>query len=258
MLKAHFDSTASSIAPRLRDDGCVLLDAAGLRSLTSLDVKALESLRSSWSSLPPDPHLRDGGSYRRRRHACFLVHPTHPAQATLERVPPRAHYQPVDYNALHGGFERWFEPIDASVIASPAWSQLVVSLGVSFAGAFAGASGLRAVNRWHVEAHQFRIDCAGGVGRPTPEGAHRDGVDFVAVVLVERHAVKGGETRVFEADGPNGIRFTLREPFSALLLDDARVVHETSPIQPENPQQQDGFRDTLVLTYRAAGFQAPT
>ena len=30
----------------------------------------------------------------------------------------------------------------------------------------------------------YRIDTAGGIGRPTPEGAHRDGVDFVAVVLV--------------------------------------------------------------------------
>jgi hypothetical protein len=27
-----------------------------------------------------------------------------------------------------------------------------------------------------IEAHQFRIDTAEGIGRPTPEGAHRDGV----------------------------------------------------------------------------------
>ena len=58
---------------------------------------------------------------------------------------------------------------------------------------------------WYVEAHQFRIDTTDGIGRPTPEGAHRDGVDFVAVVLVAREGIKGGETRVFEADGkPQG------------------------------------------------------
>ena len=39
-----------------------------------------------------------------------------------------------------------------------------------------------------------------------------------------------------------------------LLMDDARVIHETTPIQP---QDVPGFRDTLVLTYRARGFQAP-
>ena len=108
--------------------------------------------------------------------------------------------------------------------------------------------------RWYIEAHQFRIDTAEGIGRPTPEGAHRDGVDFVAVVLVNRRGVKGGESRVFDAHGPNGVRFTLTEPWSVLLLDDARVIHETTPIQPDG---QAGVRDTLVITYRRGGFQDP-
>jgi hypothetical protein len=110
------------------------------------------------------------------------------------------------------------------------------------------------VPRWYIEAHQFRIDTHQGLGRPTPEGAHRDGVDFVAVILVGRHHVIGGETRVFDAHGPTGVRFTLADPWSMLLLDDARVIHETTPIQADGA---GGARDTLVLTYRAAGFQAP-
>jgi len=73
-------------------------------------------------------------------------------------------------------------------------------------------------------------------------------------VLVDRHGVRGGETRVFEAEGPHGVRFTLDEPWSALLLDDPRVIHESTPIQPDGAQ---GWRDTLVLTYRAGGFQDP-
>jgi hypothetical protein len=44
-------------------------------------------------------------------------------------------------------------------------------------------------------------------------------------------------------------------PWSALLLDDARVIHETTPIQPAGAH---GWRDTLVLTYRRGGFQAPS
>jgi hypothetical protein len=50
------------------------------------------------------------------------------------------------------------------------------------------------------------------------------------------------------------VRFTMEEPWSMLLMDDARVIHETTPIQS---QGQDGVRDTLVLTYRKGGFQAP-
>ena len=33
----------------------------------------LQALSSSWSDLPPDDFLKDGGRYRRRRHACFVV-----------------------------------------------------------------------------------------------------------------------------------------------------------------------------------------
>ena len=104
----------------------------------------------------------------------------------------------------------------------------------------------------------FRIDTegVGGIGRPTPEGAHRDGVDLVAVLLVGRHNVKGGETRVFDARGPQGMRFTLAESASVLLLDDARVIHETTPIQPLQPALP-ACRDTLVVTLRATGFQGP-
>ena len=166
---------------------------------------------------------------------------------SLQLVAHRAHWQPTSYNALHGGMERWFEPIEPAVSGAPPWSQLLRGLGALFAR-------LQPVDRWYVEAHQFRIDTAEGIGRPTPEGAHRDGVDYVAILLVDRVRVRGGETRVFEAQGSAGVRFTMSEPWTALLLDDARVVHETTPIQPDG---EGGVRDTLVLTYRANGFQDP-
>ena len=57
---------------------------------------------------------------------------------------------------------------------------------------------------------------------------------------------------MFEAAGPKGQRFTLIEPWSVMLLDDARMIHETTPIQPE---RKGGVRDTLVLTFRRGNFQ---
>jgi hypothetical protein len=72
------------------------------------------------------------------------------------------------------------------------------------------------------------------------------------VFLVDRAGIKGGETRVFDAAGPSGQRFTLTEPWSLLLLDDTRVIHESTPIQPLT---EGGHRDTLVITLRAEGFQ---
>ena len=227
---------------RLRERGFAVLDAAGLAQLLGTVPSRLDDWRAFWDDLPPDRYLLDGGRYRRRRHSCFKVD-----GGQVVRVPQRAHWQPVEYNALHGGIERWFDPMEPAWVAQPLWQALLARLAER-------ASALRGPQPWFVEAHAFRIDTAGGIGRPTPEGAHRDGVDLVAVILAARQGVKGGETRVFEAAGPHGIRFTMSEPWTALLLDDARVIHETTPIQPL-PGALEGHRDTLVLTFRAKAFQ---
>lgn len=225
---------------QLCERGYAVLAPDSVVALCGCGLGELDALKNSWDDLAPDLYLKDGGSYRRRRHSCFVID-----GATMTQAPHRAHWQSQDYNALHGGMRRWFEPIREEVVAQPAWAQLLLALGRHF-------STLKDVQRWYVEAHQFRIDTSDGIGRPTPEGAHRDGVDFVAVFLVARHDIKGGETRVFQADGPDGQRFTLTEPWSLLLLDDARVIHESTPIQPVDGE---GHRDTLVLTYRTGGFQ---
>jgi hypothetical protein len=228
----------------LQESGCALLTPTQVESELHTPVRALDELARFWEHLPRDTYLRDGGRYRHRRHSCF-IHDL--ASGRLELAPHRAHWQPTDYNALHGGMERWFEPIEPEVVGSAAWQTFLTGLGATFARG-------RPLERWYIEAHQFRIDTAGGIGRPTPEGAHRDGVDYVAVTLVQRRQVRGGETRVFEARGTAGVRFTMSDPWTTLLLDDARVIHETTPIQPEG---EGGVRDTLVLTYRADGFQSP-
>ena len=224
----------------LRERGFAVLAPASVAALAGVEVADLDALASSWDDLLPDEYLKDGGRYRKRRHSCFVAE-----DGVLRQVPHRMHWQSVDYNALHGGMQRWFEPVEPAVVAQPAWSKLLGALAQVF-------SRRMPVPRWSIEAHQFRIDTADGLGRPTPEGAHRDGVDFVAVLLVARKGVKGGETRVFEAEGPRGQRFTLTQPWSLLLLDDARMIHESTPIQPLT---EGGYRDTLVVTYRRGNFQ---
>jgi hypothetical protein len=240
----------AEVAGLLRTQGYAVLDPQGVAEWLGLPLDALDPLRADWDDLPPDAYLKDGGRYRQRRHACFTVEGD-----VVAPVAQRAHWQPVEYNALHGGMHRWFAPMKAESVALPAWRRLMTRLADV-------ASELYGARRWFVEAHQFRIDTAGGIGRPTPEGAHRDGVDLVAVMLVAREGIRGGETRVFEADGPRGERFTLTAPWSLLLLDDARVIHESTPIQPladrDGNHHAGGHRDTLVVTCRRDGFQGAT
>lgn len=232
----------SRVDDALLQQGYALLDARSVQNWLGLEPQALAALQPSWDDLPSDQYLKDGGRYRKRRHSCFVVD-----GEAVKQASHRAHWQPLEYNALHGGMQRWFEPMDPAVVAKPAFQRLLVQTA-------AITSTLKGRQTWYIESHQFRIDTTDGIGRPTPEGAHRDGVELVAVFMVGRHRIKGGESRVFEAHGPNGQRFTLTEPWSLLLLDDSRVIHETTPIQPLEADGM-GWRDTLVMTCRAAGFQ---
>jgi len=233
-------TSLDALQEQLRSRGYAVLSPQSVGRLAGVQAADLEALRTRWDDLPPDVHLKDGGRYRRRRHSSFVAD-----GGAIAQVPHRAHWQPVEYNALHGGMERWFEPMEQATVAAPVWNSLLGALA-------AVSSELKGARPWFVEAHQFRIDTTDGIGRPTPEGAHRDGVDVVAVFLVAREGIKGGETRVFESAGPAGQRFTLTDPWSLLLLDDTRVIHETTPIQPLAP---GGHRDTLVITLRSGGFQ---
>lgn len=226
----------------LSQDGYGVLNAASMAEFVAEPISAFAAIQADWNDLPPDNFLKDGGRYRSRRHASFIVNAQH-----VEQVPHRAHYQPLAYNALHGGMLRMFEPMLPSTVAQPVWSQLLRTIG-------AVCSAVKGEQPWYVEAHQFRIDTRHGIGRPTPEGAHRDGVDFVAILLVDKQRVSGGESRIFEAEGSHGQRFTLSEPWTLLILDDQKVIHESTPIQAV---AEGGHRDTLVLTYRAKGFLDP-
>jgi hypothetical protein len=245
-----------AVVATLRRQGYVVADASWVSALCQSTAAELERLVADWQDMPVDPYLKDGGHYRRRRHASFVVE-----GASCQQVARRPHFQSPEYNALHGGMQRWFEPMRSQLLDHPAWSPLLQ-------GVARVCTELTGVGKWFVEAHQFRIDTSEGIGRPTPEGAHRDGVDFVALFMIDRQRIRGGETRVFDAHGPHGLRFTLGEPWSVLLLDDARMIHESTPIQPlladARPEPEPGLaaapgghRDTLVLTFRGKGFQEP-
>jgi hypothetical protein len=240
MISPPFLSDPAILDAQILSAGSVVLSATQVSRASGATDSDLIALQTTWQQLPPDNYLKDGGRYRRRRHSCYCIE-----GPSMTLMPHRAHWQGLEYNALHGGMQRWFEPIDPVVGHSAAWRALHLWLADVASQRFGAQP-------WFVESHQFRIDTTNG--RPTPEGAHRDGVDLVAVFLVARHGVKGGETRVFDSRSPTGQRFTLTEPWSLLLLDDERVIHETTPIQPVNPVQP-GHRDTLVVTLRRNHFQ---
>jgi hypothetical protein len=101
-----------------------------------------------------------------------------------------------------------------------------------------------------VECHQFRIEArAGEDGKPTPEGLHRDGVDWVLVMLVARENIAEGVTSIHDNTRELLGRFTLTAPLDAAFVDDSRVYHGVTPVVPIDPARP-AYRDVLVVTFR--------
>ncbi len=190
-----------------------------------------------------DEYMADGGRYRRRRHAVFTAAPDAAPDAAIVREPHQPHFQGRDYNALNGGIERWFEPIPAAVAATATFRGILASCHALFGGLAPGRT-------WRVECHQFRIEArAGAAGQPTPEGLHRDGVDYVLVLLVARRNIASGTTSIHGLDRALLGEFTLTAPLDAALVDDRRVFHGVTPVRPVDPERP-AWRDVLVVTFR--------
>lgn len=233
----------TSLGQELQRDGYVFARADQMRAaLDNSSADAWQAFAASWDDLGLDTYMADGGRYRRRRHAAFSV-----SSAGIRRKPHQPHYQSRDYNHLNGGIERWFAPVNEEV-ADGATMQSVLKLCFELFHEVTPPD-VRP-NSWHVEAHQFRIEAQPGVeGRPTPEGLHQDGVDWVLVLLVRRENIDSGVTTIYDlAKRPLG-SFTLTQSLDAALVDDNRVYHGVTAVHPIDPTRP-AYRDVLVVTFR--------
>jgi len=230
-----------ALCSRLQRDGFAFLTGDAMGEL--LPAQALtdwDDFVASWDDLAPDTYLAARGRHRRRRHATFSVD----ARSGVRHEPHQPHYQSLEYNPLQGDIERWFEPVQPA-IANGASLRRILGFCRDCFGALAPA-----VRRWHVEVHQFRIEArAGEAGEPTPEGIHRDGVDYVLVLLVDRENIERGTTTIHAADRRELGSFTLAHALDAALVDDRRVYHGVTAVTPLDPSRP-AHRDVLVVTFR--------
>ena len=232
---------APNLREQVRDDGFSFVPGSQLRALLPVAPADWNAFAASWGDLPLDTHLPDGHRYRRRRHATLSARAGE-SIARLERHQP--HYQGLEYNKLVGGIERWFEPIDPRLLEGPTFRGVL-----AFCLGFFGT--LRPDTAWHIECHQFRIEArADAEGLPTPEGIHRDGVDYVLVMLVGRENIASGTTTVHLPDGTTLGSFTLTLPCDSALVDDNRVMHGVTAVHPVDATRP-AYRDVLVVTLKA-------
>ena len=240
MIKSQtlFEDVREAVAT----SGFAFVHAKEMAALLAIGADGLVGFAESWDDLGEDRHMADGGRYRRRRHATFDVR----ADAVTRR-PHQPHYQGTLFNPLNGGIERWFEPVREDVATHPAMQAVLATCYDLFDALTPIAD---QPDSWFVEVHQFRIEAtADGAGQPTPEGAHRDGVDWVLVMLLARDNIASGVTTISDLDRKPLGSFTLTEPLDSAIVNDARVFHGVTAVEPLDPSRT-AHRDVLVVTFR--------
>ena len=169
---------------------------------------------------------------------------TPPATGAIDRAIHQPHYQALDYNPLNGGIARWFTPIAPEVARSHDADDSRLRPIILRRS---GAADARLAHRGPPVQDRGRT---GAEGQPTPEGLHRDGVDYVLVLLIHRRNIASGTTSDSWPGGQHLGGFTLTDPLDAALLDDTRVYHGVTPVQALDPALP-ASRDVLVVTLRA-------
>ena len=232
------------IADQLDQRDFLFIEAARttelLSGLSGARVDEDQVFLDSWNRLEEDPYMADGGRYRKRRHATYAV--MSPGESP-QQMPYQPHYQTLDYNPLNGGVARYFAPILDDLHQSQTLAALLEFGNRLF-------SQMIGQQQWHIELHQFRIEARDGkLGKPTPEGVHRDGVDFVIVVMIKRVNIDSGATTIYNLDNELVGDFMLRDAFDMVLVNDRRVYHGVTPITPLDPKRE-AYRDVLVITFK--------
>ncbi len=198
--------------------------------------QAYRRFRASWNGLVRDPYLRDGGDYRYRRYS--VLHWRH---GKLTVLPHEPHYQSSHYNHVHGGFNRHFRAWLPTTLQNPVLTSIVRWATQQFSRS--------PQELWRIQAHQFRIVAQPDqLGKPTPEGVHKDGAEYILIMMMDRQNIQGGVSRIYDNAMQPLAEGTLQTQGDLVIVNDHAVYHGVTEIAPAEPTRR-AWRDVLVLTF---------
>lgn len=180
---------------------------------------------------------------RWRRFSQFLAFHSCQGELVLQRLPHRPFIQSKKYNPLAGGIPRWFEPLELNCDITPFVQQKFDLLRINRS------------QKYHIDIHLYRVDTQPDLpGTSVPEGAHSDGMQIVAIDVLERRGVTENSARFSMLD-PN-TRELLTKPFVVqagygVLLNDRKMLHDADPVVASGTTS--GHRSYLVMNINEWG-----
>ena len=226
-------------AAELRTHNYSIIAGVSIAEWAEVTIEQWQDFADYWNRLTPDRFMGDGGTYRLRRYGQFETD----SDGTLRQLPHCAYEQPSNINRLNGGVAREFDPLESG-FARHVVLHNILNVLMKIINDVEGVP-----TPWNVKLHPYRIVAKpGAAGQPTPEGLHRDGVNYIVSMMVKRANIVGGESSLTDAHrNPLG-RVTLTEPMHMVISNDENTMHEVTPVSPVD-QQTPTYRDVLVIAF---------
>jgi len=205
-----------------------------LLQLGTISRSAVEDLSQSFNDLPETDHL--DGKYRLRRYSVIKC-----SEDKCNKLEGEDFFQSEDYNSFQGGMTRKFEPIESSVIHSKG----MLEIYNRFKSVVGFSDGQK------VDVHQMRVITLEEETQVSPEGIHQDGYDYICIVGINRHNIRGGNFLSYGNKDEEPFMSLPLEAGAMVVVDDRRLWHNASVIKSRYPiGYEAGFLDTFILTMR--------
>lgn len=200
---------------------------------------ARDEFFNEWNNLGEDKYLPNNAKYRKRRYGLIRYNS---ALETIELLPHSSFLQSEELNSAAGGIKRVFAPLTDQIFNNAFLRHLVKANIAKFSltDDMQGKS-------WEINVHLMRIiGTAEEIGDPTPEGMHSDGVDFIAMHLINGQNYLGGESLIYNGNRELVFQRRLSAPMDSIYVNDRKMFHAASRVEPSNPKEP-GIRDLLTL-----------
>lgn len=198
----------------------------------------ISQISGSWEDLAPDEHVTD--EHRRFRSYGQFTWPT----KKLSFKSPK-YFQSLDMNKQYGGISRQFQHLNETIYNTQGFKSLIEYISKCIDWNFSDNRQLL------VDVHQIRIVATKDrPGVPCPEGIHRDGLLYFAIIFIAGDSYIGGTTSIYDNYDNLVFEDNLDLKNRLLIGDDRAIKHYTSDFSP-CPPNQTAFRDVLLLGFKS-------
>jgi hypothetical protein len=231
--------TLEKIARALAFEAFACTSGADMSSWLDVGPREWKNFSAYWGGLTQDRYMGDGGCYRMRRYGAFEKGP----RTALRLLPHGPYEQPLYINPLNGGAPRLFDPLEPDFATHRVLTHILRGLTQVVDAVEEGTM------HWTIQLHPYRIHAqADAPGLPTPEGLHRDGVDYIVSLMVNRHNVQGGRTVITDELAHPLATHTLTDPMDMVICNDHLTLHAVTPITAIDSKKV-ACRDVLVIAF---------